>query len=118
MNPRIQVSILLLAAAMLAGATEDLASLSRAYRKTPNERTHAALLTYAKVHSRDGNGALALLAAAEIEMERNESPEALAQLASVQKQLPALADYVAYTRAMAEFNRQDYPAAARSLAVV
>ena len=118
MNPRIQVSILLLAAAMLAGATEDLGSLSRAYRKAPNVRTHAALLTYAKVHSRDGNGALALLAAAEIEMERNEFPEALAQLASVQKQLPALADYVAYTRAMAEFNQQDYPAAARSLAVV
>ncbi|MGH9663502.1 MAG: tetratricopeptide repeat protein, partial [Bryobacteraceae bacterium] len=118
MNLRIGFCILLLGAGAAAAAGGDLASLSRSYRETPNARTHAALLAYAKAHSRSASGALALLAAAPVEVDQKALAEALSHLAAAQKSVPALADYVAYTRGMAQTGQQDYAAAIHSFSAV
>src|SRR6185312_13036539 len=114
----LRIGILLLGAVTAAMANSDVASLSRSYCKTPNARTHAALLAYAGAHAHTLSGALALLAVAHGEADQQAPAEALSHLAAAQKRLPALADYIAYTRGMAQASQQDYAAAVQSFSAV
>ncbi len=87
---------------------QTLETLGRGYREKPGPATRAALLHYAKAHSKETSGALASLALGAGEVEGKQFNNALAHLRAAEKRLPALADYPAYLMAAAEFELRDF----------
>ncbi len=101
-----------MAAAALAEA-QTLESVAHG-AKTEAAR-HAALLRYAAAHSSERDGALALFAAAIADRPQRRSDEVLRHLRQAQPRLSALADWVAYYIAAAEFDLGNFAGAIREL---
>ena len=95
--------IFLLAACAYGAAAPSLNTLASAWHKTPNARTHAALLAFAQAHRSDQQGALALLALGAGEIDQKQLDQADAHLATAAARLPQLADYTASFRAEADW---------------
>lgn len=95
--------LLLLVASTAAARADTLNTLATSWRKTPNGRTHAALLNFAQAHRADQQGALALLALGAGEIDQKQLDQADAHLADAAGRLPQLADYIATFRATAEW---------------
>ncbi|HEX4593599.1 MAG TPA: transglycosylase SLT domain-containing protein, partial [Bryobacteraceae bacterium] len=89
-------------------SAQSLETLGANYRKTPNPRSRAALLSYATAHPADRNGALALLALGATEVDERQFGDALKHLTAAAKRLPKLADYTAYLSATAQFELQQF----------
>jgi len=94
------VSAAVLAICVYGGALD---SIGTAYRKTPNARTHAALLAFASAHRQDQEGGLALLALGAGEVDQKQDAAAVQHLTEAAKRVPQLADYAACWRAEAEW---------------
>lgn len=113
-------SRLIALALLVAGiaAAQSLDALAANYRKTPNVRTRAALLRFAKAHPSDQAGALALLALGSTEIEQRQFGDALHHLQAAQKRLPKLADYAGYMSAVSQSELREFSGTEASLAPV
>ena len=99
-------------------AAETLDALVRDYHDRPTNTSHAALQSFANAHSKDANGALALLALGSGELEGKQYSAAIAHLKSAAQRLPSLADYPAYLEAAAQFESRDFNAVEKRLKAV
>src|SRR5580693_4670010 len=109
---------LALAFASLSGwsaPTPALETLASTYRKTPNPRTRAAVLGFAKAHPSDQSGALALLVLGSTEIDQRQFGDALQHLQAARKRLPKLADTIGYLAAVSESGLRDFAATEASL---
>jgi soluble lytic murein transglycosylase len=104
------------AAAAIMAQTPGVEPLARAYFRNPTEAGRAGLLQFAAAHPRELDGALALLAVAQSDIDAKRETEALAELNGLDKRLAKIADYVSYLTAMAQFNTKQDEEAARSAA--
>ena len=107
---------LALAAAALHGQTAGVEPLARDYFKNPTQAGRAGLLHFAQLHAKDSDGALALLAVAQSDIDLKREAEAIAELKGLDKRLPKIADYVAWLTATAHFNLKQDELAAKSAA--
>ena len=101
-----------------SASAQPLATLGQTYRKTPSDGNRAALTRFAANHSKDIEGAQALLVTAAADVDRRSYDDALSALKTLDKRLPTLADYAAYLRASVQFESQNYPEAVRELHTV
>lgn len=99
-------ALLLLCAIALPAQTLD--SLGRKYRERPTPAARATLQQFAAAHPKDENGALALFAMGVAEWEHKLPAEALKHLNAAETRLPALGDYIAYYKAAALFDQENY----------
>jgi len=83
-------------AGVCSGAQSRLETLAKACRETPTASRRSALLSYARAHSKDQEGALARFALGAISFEQKNYSEAIGNLTSAAARLPKLADYCAY----------------------
>jgi soluble lytic murein transglycosylase len=101
--------ILVLFVLPAGSALQTLESVARAFVSKPTPANRSALAAFAKAHSRDTDGALALLALAVTDLENGRAAEALHTLTGLDRRLPRLADYVAHftARALVDLDRKD-----------
>jgi soluble lytic murein transglycosylase len=97
---------IMLSAALSAQTPLD--TLARNYHDHPSPATRAAVLAYSNAHSKDLNGAMALLVLGSGEMDGKQFPDAQKHLSAAEKRLPKLADYPAYLKAAADFELKNY----------
>jgi soluble lytic murein transglycosylase len=110
---------LLLAAALAAPPpAADFEALARRRRAQPTAENHAALIRYADAHPDDTSGALALLALAYEDLLAKRPVEAANRLHGAAQRLTAISDYVAYLRALAQFDLSDDAGALQSAETV
>ena len=104
-----RLALALLAAASLGASPPE--SAARAYQQNRTPANRAALERYAAAHTKDREGALALLSLAVGDQEAGQSAEALREVEQARRRLPQLADFVAYYSALARFDRRDFAGA-------
>lgn len=88
--------------------------LAREYFKNPTLAGRTGLLHFSQQHLKDSDGALALLAVAQSDIDAKRDLEALAELKGLEKRLSKIADYVAFLTATAQFDLKEYEHAAKS----
>ena len=96
-------------------AAQNLDTLARDYHDNPSPRSRAAVLSFANAHSKDVNGALALLVLGSVELEAKQFADATIHLKAAAKRLPTLADYPAYLEAAAQFELRKFDEALKTL---
>ena len=114
--PVLKAASFLLCAAALCAQTAGLEPLARDYFKNPTLANRAGLLKFAQQHPKDSDGALALLAVAQSDIDAKREVEAIAELKGLDRRLPKIADYVAFLTSTAQFNLKQDDAAAKSAA--
>ena len=107
-------SLLALAVVALSAQTAGIEQQTRDYFKNPTLAGRASLLKFAVAHGKDSDGALALLAVAQSDIDGKREAEAIGELKGLDKRLPKIADYVAFLTATAQFNLKQDEAAAKS----
>lgn len=112
------LSVLLACSASAQPVAQSLATLGQTYRKTPSDANRAALTRFAAAHSKDLEGAQALLVTAAADVDRKSYDDALQVLKALDKRLPTLVDYTAYLRASVHFESKNYPEAVHELQAV
>jgi soluble lytic murein transglycosylase len=119
--PVIQVRSLKLALALFlacSASAQTLVTLGQNYRKAPTPVNRVALTRFAASHTKGTEGAQALLVTAATDVDRKSYDEALSSLKALEKRLPKLVDYVAYLRALVQFESQNYAEVVRELNTV
>lgn len=99
-------------AAAIAQTAPSLTSLARAYRESPVAARRDALLRFAAAHTRDAEGALAMLVLGVTETDRGNLDAAANYLSGAAGRLPQLADYTAFHLARVRLAQQRYEEAA------
>ena len=107
-------SVLLLAGASLYGQAAGVEPQVREYFRNPTLAGRAGLLKFAQLHAKDSDGALALMAVAQSDIDGKRELDAIAELKGLDKRLPKISDYVAWLTATAQFNLKQDEAAAKS----
>ena len=111
------LSLLLLPAVTLYAQTAaSVEPLVRDYFKNPTQAGRAGLVKFAQQHPNDSDGALALLAVAQSDIDAKREAEAIGELKALDKRLPKISDYVAFLNATAQFNLKQDDAAAKAAA--
>ena len=109
---RSNVAVCALASLAVYAQTVGVEPQAREYFKNPTLSGRASLLKFAQAHPKDSDGALALLAVAQSDIDGKREGESIGELKGLEKRLPKLADYVAFLSATAYFNlKQDLEAA-------
>lgn len=99
-------------ASFLAAQTPE--TIARNYREKPTPSGRLALEKFAQTHSRNQQGALALLSLAVTDIESNRSAQAIPNLLKAEKRLPALDNYVHLFLAQAYYDNQQYAEAMKA----
>lgn len=107
-------SLFALTAALSTAQTVE--QQTRDYFRNPTLAARATLFKFAQAHPKDSDGALALLAVAQSDIDAKREPDAIAELKGLAHRLPKIADYVAFLTATAQFNLKQDVEAAKSAA--
>src|SRR5450755_614420 len=100
---RIAIPLGLLLAGSVLLRAQALETIADAYRKQPSPAARAAVVRFAAAHSKDRDGALALLALGAVEVDQSLFADAARHLDAARVRIPALADYAAYFDASAVY---------------
>ena len=103
-----------LTTAICSAQTPGVEPLAREYFKNPTLAGRAGLIAFSQRHPKDLDGALALLAVAQSDIDAKRESEALLELKGLDKRLPKIADYIAFLAATADFNLKQDAAAAKA----
>jgi tetratricopeptide (TPR) repeat protein len=94
---------------------QSLEALAAAFRTNPTAGNQAALVRYASAHSKDENGALALLAIGVTEADQGNAANAIRLLREAKPRLARIRDHVGYHLARALYQAGQYADAIEEL---
>lgn len=112
-GPTIRVLWLSILAAMLAAA-QSPETMARNFRAKPTPASRLALEKFAQTHSKNQNGALALLSLAVTDIEGGRPAQAIPSLVKLEKRLPDLSDYINLFLAQAYYDNRQYAEAMKA----